>query len=60
MAARRANERAALLQLVERAFDRAALGAVKAGAAKANLHDVRKAGIFVWEALEKLANRKFR
>lgn len=58
MAARGANVGAALLQLVERAFDRTALGAVKAGAPETNLHDVFKAGVFGIEALEKLANAK--
>lgn len=56
VAARRANIGAALLQLVEGAFDRAALGAVKAGATEANLHDVFKAGFLSREALKELTN----
>ena len=56
MAARGANIGATLLQLVERAVGGAALGAIEAGAAEANLHDVFKAGVLGREALKELTN----
>ena len=58
MAARCANVGATLLQLVEGALDGAAFGAIEAGAAEANLHDVFETGVLGREALKELANTK--
>ena len=58
-AARGTNERATGCELVVSAF-LAARAAFKAGAAKANLHDVLKAGVVIGEALKELADREVR
>jgi len=55
----RASINTALCQFVELAFC-TTRRAIHCRAAKANLHDMFKAGVIIREAFKELANRKFR